>query len=272
MKTQLLSIALVSMFVSVNAVIGSAQPKLGGYNTASTDSELVVGAAQFAVSKRAETNPEQEGLSLGSVDKAESETVAGINYRLCLTVTLDDQSQQVLALVFLSLQRAYTLNSWTVEDCADTGGGSRSIPPKPVIAKCSGDKLSFKETEGEADIGGKEYAKLLFTNTSSTPCTLYGFPKVALLGRNGQPMPDVKVVNADEGEKPTRVTLAPGKTAWFQVFYTDGMISADLKKPAPASYEIRVMAPRTTKEFVIKSQMHTYKEVRVYFLRDGLPD
>ena len=76
MKTQLLSIALVSMFVSVNAVIGSAQPKLGGYNTAATDSELVVGAAQFAVSKRAETNPEQEGLSLGSVDKAESQTVA----------------------------------------------------------------------------------------------------------------------------------------------------------------------------------------------------
>ncbi len=269
----IVSITLVSLIVAGMAVIVSAQGVItGGYRTVAVDNEYVVAAAQFAVNNRAENNPEQEGLTLASVDKAETQTVAGINYKLCMTVTLDDESQQVSALVFQSLQRTYTLKSWTVEDCAPASVGStRAMPHKPVIAKCSGDKLSFKETEGEGDIGGKSYAKFLFTNISSAPCTLYGYPKFVLLGRKGQEMA-VKVVNAEESDKPTRVTLRPGKTAWFQVFYTDGMISAGLKKPATGSYEIKVKAPRTDKEFVIKSKINAYKEVRVYFLREGVPD
>ena len=84
----------------------------------------------------------------------------------------------------------------------------------------------------------------------------------------------VKVENnvGNDNDKPKRVTLQPGKTAWFQLFYTDGVISADRKSPAPDSYKIKVKAPRTDKEFVIKSQIHTYKEAVVYFLREGLPD
>jgi hypothetical protein len=269
----IVSIALVSLIVAVMAAVASAQVITGGYRTVAVDNEYVVKAAQFAVENRAETNPEQEGLTLGSVDKAQSQTVGGINYKLCMTVTLDDESQQVSSLVFQSLQRTYTLKSWTVEDCAPVSTGStRGASRKPAVPKCSGDKLSFKETEGEGDIGGKSYARFLFTNISSAPCSLYGYPKFALFDRKEREMAGVKVVIAEESDKPTRVTLKPGKTAWFQVFYTDGMIAAGLRKPAPASYEIKVKAPRAEKEFVIKSQIHAYKEVRVYFLRDGVPD
>lgn len=270
----IISITLVALIVAGMAVIVSAQGVItGGYRTVAVDGEYVVAAAQFAVNNRAENNPEQEGLTLASVDKAQSQTVGGINYKLCLTVTLDDESQQVSALVFQSLQRTFTLKSWTVEDCSPVSVGStRATPRKPAIAKCSGDKLSFKETEGEGDIGGKSYAKFLFTNISSAPCTLYGYPKFILLDRKGVEMAGVKVVNAEESDKPTRVTLLPRKTAWFQVFYTDGMISAGLQKPAAGSYEIKVKAPRTEKEFVIKSKINAYKEVRVYFLREGIPD
>lgn len=120
MKKYLLYGAVISVFVSGLALTTSAQIKLGGYKPAQIDDERVVAAANFAVSKRAETNTEQEGLTLDSIDKAEMQTVAGINYRLCMTVSLDEESQQVQAVVYQNLKQVYSLTSWTpVETCGE---------------------------------------------------------------------------------------------------------------------------------------------------------
>jgi hypothetical protein len=90
---------------------------LGGYSAVATDDEGVVAAAEFAVAYRAE-KAEQEGLTLGSADKAEKQSVAGTNYRLCLTVSLDDEFQQVLTVIYQNLKREYTLKSReAVESC-----------------------------------------------------------------------------------------------------------------------------------------------------------
>ena len=67
-------------------------------------------------------------------------------------------------------------------------------------------------------------------------------------------------MHGDDNDNPRGGTLPPRKTAWLQLFYTDGLISADRKSPAPASYKIMVKAPRIDKEFVLKSQIHAYKE------------
>lgn len=96
-----------------------AQRVLGGYKSISTDDAEVVAAAEFAVGNRVENNTEQEGLELASVDKAEIQTVAGVNYRLCLTVKLDEEEQQVQVVVFKSLQKEYSLKSWEVKTCSE---------------------------------------------------------------------------------------------------------------------------------------------------------
>ena len=101
------------------ALTANAQTVLGGYKPAATDNERVVAAANFAVDKRVENNTEQEGMTLGSVDKAEMQSVGGTNFRLCMTVTLDDESQQVRAVVYQNLQRAYSLTSWEVVESCD---------------------------------------------------------------------------------------------------------------------------------------------------------
>lgn len=95
----------------------NAQTILGGYKPAATDNERVVAAANFAVDKRVETNTEQEGMTLDSVDKAEMQSVGGTNFRLCLTVKLEDETQQVSVVVYQNLQQEYKLTSWTVADC-----------------------------------------------------------------------------------------------------------------------------------------------------------
>lgn len=148
-----------------------------------------------------------------------------------------------------------------------------------IVSNCASDQLALSETEGEADIGGKRYAKFLLTNISKITCSLTGYPTVSLLNGKGQPMPRVKVKYNDwrfnGGEvpdSPPTATLEPGKTAWFQIFYTNGMIAANLKKPAPASAKIKVKAPKTKKDFVIKSELHVYREIEVSYLREGSPD
>jgi len=107
---------LIAIVMSLG-ITAFAQRILGGYKTASTSDERVVAAAEFAVGQKAE---EQEGLTLDSIEKAETQTVAGTNYRLCLKVSLEDETQEVKAVVFQNLKQEYSLTSWVVEDCAES--------------------------------------------------------------------------------------------------------------------------------------------------------
>lgn len=107
------------------AITGLAQPRpnLGGYKEVPTDNPEVVAAAEFAVGEQG--RKQESTIALVSIEKAESQVVAGVNYRLCMKVTVGDEdgeSQDVKALVFRSLQKEYSLKSWEEESC----GGSDS--------------------------------------------------------------------------------------------------------------------------------------------------
>ena len=105
-------------------------PTVGGYSKVATNDAGVEAAAEFAVSeqKRRQGGP----LSLTEIKRAESQSVAGTNYRLCLGVKAGDETDagveawDVEAVVFEKLPRApgnkYKLTSWVKKDC----GGSDS--------------------------------------------------------------------------------------------------------------------------------------------------
>jgi hypothetical protein len=105
-------------------------PIVGGYSKVATNNPAVAAAADFAVSeqKRRQNGP----LSLTEIKRAERQSVAGTNYRLCLNVKAGDEDDagveawDVEAVVFEKLPRApgnkYKLTSWVKKDC----GGSDS--------------------------------------------------------------------------------------------------------------------------------------------------
>ena len=117
MKKAILNGTMILAIVLGFGITANAQTVLGGYKTAKTDDARVVAAAEFAVGNRVENNTEQEGLELDSVDKAEMQSVGGTNFRLCLTVKLEDETQQVSVVVYQNLKQEYKLTSWTVADC-----------------------------------------------------------------------------------------------------------------------------------------------------------
>ncbi|CAN5567393.1 hypothetical protein BH10ACI1_BH10ACI1_29370 [soil metagenome] len=118
---------LFLMFAAFGIVFGAStsvysQIKTGGYKAVAFDDEGVVAAANFAVEKKSE---EQEvTISLESIQKAESQTVAGINYRLCLNVSstnsegVKSDTVTVQVIVFQNLKNEYSLTSWSDEECS----------------------------------------------------------------------------------------------------------------------------------------------------------
>lgn len=118
-------LALAAAFVFVLAADASAQRStvLGGYKAAKTTDADVKAAAEFAVTKRAET--EEKEMELASVLKAERQSVAGTNYRLCLKVDSEGGEGQdavtifVQAIVYKDLKGNYKLSSWTISECGD---------------------------------------------------------------------------------------------------------------------------------------------------------
>lgn len=112
------------------ALVAQAQQKrpiVGGYKAMAVDDEGVVAAAEWAVGEQGRR--QESNIRLVSVEHAEGQVVAGMNYRLCLKVEVLDEegnvdtTQDVKAVVYRSLKKddPYSLTSWEEADCGGTG-------------------------------------------------------------------------------------------------------------------------------------------------------
>jgi hypothetical protein len=116
------ALTLSVTFCCVTVGWAQTRPILGGYKVVATDNPEVVAAAEFAVGEQGEK--QESTISLVSIERAESQVVAGINYRLCLKVSTEseEEPQDVKVVVHRNLQKQYSLTSWEEESC----GGSDS--------------------------------------------------------------------------------------------------------------------------------------------------
>lgn len=102
-----------------------AQAKTGSYRKIPNSDAAAIAAAEFAAQTQSEKDDAE--IALQTIEKAESQTVAGTNYRLCIEVfrieTGDDAEvrQFVQTIVFRNLKKQFALKSWeTVEDCGES--------------------------------------------------------------------------------------------------------------------------------------------------------
>lgn len=116
--TKFLPFLTIVIFLFVSEA--NSQIRTGGYANVAVTREDVAAAANFAVEKQSQN--QEISISLESIEKAEIQTVAGTNYRLCLKVysTIEDENSETMTvkvIVFRNLQGDYSLTSWTEEDC-----------------------------------------------------------------------------------------------------------------------------------------------------------
>ncbi|MFN2577965.1 MAG: hypothetical protein ABR607_09790 [Pyrinomonadaceae bacterium] len=123
MKRSVTLIAILAMALfAFTWVIVSAR-RTGGYREIDKADEGAEAAAEFAV--KTESEKTELTYKLVSLEHAESQTLAPINYRLCLKVgyhkqdDVVDTPEFVRVVVYRSLQNQYSLRSWTQENCGE---------------------------------------------------------------------------------------------------------------------------------------------------------
>jgi hypothetical protein len=122
-----ISLRGVIILIALSVVLGSAAAgvaqRVGGYKEVAKDSPEVQAAAEFAVKEQ--SRKLEMTYKLVSIAHAESQTVAGVNYRLCLKVGYHkedddaDTTEFFRAVVYRNLQKDYSLTSWAQEDCGE---------------------------------------------------------------------------------------------------------------------------------------------------------
>jgi hypothetical protein len=126
MKTNFRITMFTVLAVMLLASAAAAQ-KVGGYKAISKTDAGARAAAEFAVDAQAERK--NLTIELVSIEKAESQVVAGTNYRLCLKITTSgaedeaDVTITVRVIVFRNLKGVHSLTSWMEEDCAPEDDG-----------------------------------------------------------------------------------------------------------------------------------------------------
>ena len=94
------------------AVEEEDQTMVGGYSKASVDDANVMAAAEFAV---AEESKKGTKFGLKSIYSAETQVVAGTNYKLVMIVDEGDTEKTVEVVVYEDLRKSLSVASWTVK-------------------------------------------------------------------------------------------------------------------------------------------------------------
>ena len=118
MKRVLLMV-LALLVPGANAPAYAAQdyPVAGGYGARAANDPGVAAAAAFAVRERSRRTGRR--VTLLSIRRAETQVVAGLNYRLLLSVREGRVARDVTAVVYENLRRRLSLASW---EAAAAGG------------------------------------------------------------------------------------------------------------------------------------------------------
>jgi cystatin-like protein len=117
-------VILAALGLILGGVIAvSGQRILGGYSPVANDNAEVVAAADFAVEEQ--SKKQEMTYKLVSIEKAERQSAAGSNFRMCLKVGYHKEDDDVDATEFVkvvvhrNLQQEHSLTSWVQENCGD---------------------------------------------------------------------------------------------------------------------------------------------------------
>ena len=171
-----------------------------------------------------------------------------------------------VSLSFIQSNRARAIAGHESDFTTDLASG----PAQPRARQCVREDLRIKEGETDAAMGGVRETPYIFTNVSSSACTLDGYPVLELLNQKGVVVRRATKQNSDEPKAP--VILDPGKTAWFNLDYNSGG-AGYMGKPCPTYPKVKIVAPGTTRAFVLSSEIQSCPrtDLQVSSIQSGSP-
>jgi hypothetical protein len=129
-----------------------------------------------------------------------------------------------------------------------------------AYGQCHESQLSVRHVSEDAAMGGVRTVGYAFTNTSSSPCALKGYPRFEILNKSGRVVRGGRAANGlsrmgdDAKMAPRSVTIEPGKTATFLIYYNAGG-AGYMGKPCPTYGRVRITAPGAKRGFVLRDNL-----------------
>lgn len=120
----------------------------------------------------------------------------------------------------------------------------------PASIPCRGPQLRLTAEGADAGAGNRA-ATLALTNAGAQPCSLTGYPTVALEDAAGRPVAGLQVEQSPgaylrAGQVPAPVELAPQGRAFFDVFWNVVPHEGQGERACPSVARLRVTAPGDT--------------------------
>jgi len=161
----------------------------------------------------------------------------------------------------------------TIALMTDSATIAQSKPQSRVAAnptRCQTSQLSVRRVSDQGATGhiGVVYA---FTNTSSSTCTLYGYPGFVPLDAKGQPLKGIKVTWSERNymhhAQRQRLTLTPGAQASFEAVYSH--IPSD-NQLCRKSAKVQITPPNTYHHFSLADNLSPCREILVTPVEAGI--
>jgi hypothetical protein len=137
-----------------------------------------------------------------------------------------------------------------------------------VAERCYDNQLSVRHVSEDAAMGGVRTIDYAFTNTSQSPCTLDGYPRFEVLdrsgrlARNGRARRGLTMMGDDAKRGPRPVTIEPGKTATFIVYYNAGG-AGYMGKPCPVYRKVRITAPGARRGLLLREEIQLCSSLEI---------
>ncbi|MFB2771324.1 DUF4232 domain-containing protein [Pelatocladus sp. BLCC-F211] len=135
--------------------------------------------------------------------------------------------------------------------------------------RCQTEQLSVSKVSTNAG-AGSVFIIYAFTNKSSSPCNLYGYPGFVLLNSQNQPLKGVKVIRSPipQQQSPANITLAPNEQASFEIAYNH---IRDVGQTCPTSVKILITPPNAYHHFTLPETINACTgKVRVRPVQPGI--
>ncbi|HEV7843317.1 MAG TPA: DUF4232 domain-containing protein [Pyrinomonadaceae bacterium] len=148
------------------------------------------------------------------------------------------------------------------------GKQSFALKGSLVSTRCYDNQLSVRHVSEDAAMGGVRTIEYAFTNTSQSPCTLNGYPRFEVLdrsgrlARNGRARKGLTMMGDDAKKGSHPVTIEPGKTAMFIVYYNAGG-AGYMGKPCPDYRRVRITAPGGRRGHMLRDELQLCSSLEV---------
>lgn len=120
--------ALNIVLGSLSGVLAQQEPMAGAYAEISSTDPEVLSAARFAIGAKGRKLGAR--ITLVSIEHAEVQVVAGLNYMLNMKVKVNGKAQDVTVVVYQNLKQKYSLSRW---DVSGNSAGSVSASSNSTI-------------------------------------------------------------------------------------------------------------------------------------------